>query len=87
VSEPFNVEAAEERARMLDTPASTHMERVQCRDVLRLAQMWREAIEREKAEVARLRAERAIIDRQLLKSNLDATRWFIMEALRGEGEK
>jgi hypothetical protein len=33
------------------------------------------------AENARLREERAIIDRELRKSNLDATRWFIIQAL------
>jgi len=37
--------------------------------------------EQAEAEVERLRAERAIIDRELRKSNLDATRWFIVNAL------
>ena len=50
------------------------------REIAKAAEAERDEL---RAEVERLRKERDIIDRELRKSNLDATSWFITEALRG----
>jgi hypothetical protein len=63
----------DERGRRLAAEAKLAEAVLQCEEVAAL-----------RSEVERLRSERAIIDRELRKSNLDATRWFIVEALAPE---